>query len=572
MSFSDDWLKNGLPNFRGGKDRTVARKMIDNLGGPSGFKTSKRTNADGSVTTVQLKGVMPPQVTTSSTLSFGCPHGVYRHGVNSGDTGGLFGSSYAPIETAVDGVFAFLNNKRTNNNPRLYPPINGDAKCFNGKVLISGANNRFCLDGKIHELGLNSWLLEDAGMSRQIMLAERAPQSAAALHLYVFAEADYRNYAVDYAAFSSATYVTVDIPIAVTASAYTNLLHVADVSSDGRKFLLAITAQGASFETLDTLPTLPPDEELPFDTDYDAMIAAGTLTVGRAYERNARGSMPQYEVTISGTYPDFTTSIRTLVLAAGSSQNVAELALPSDATYPIARGQGTGATATLYPYSGTTPEVTTFLQQYYGFVFYPDAHSLTMQGFFYDADDALIPIYTLQHITAAVSSSTPAADYPFSGEIRHTMTVSLVVGTEETALYSSDVTCPYLAERPSETVMRQTTTRVSSGATFFRVSNKVLWGGGFTKITQNVTTQTGLGDEEIISVITTHPDYSQPSSTFITPAGPTTCELYSALAAIDGVGSYKLHASFHPTNFLPAYRTGSEGKLTYEFTKICGWV
>ena len=64
MSSTDDWLQNGLPNFSGGKDRTVARKMIDHLGGPTGFKTSIRTNADGSVTTVQLKGAAPPQITT----------------------------------------------------------------------------------------------------------------------------------------------------------------------------------------------------------------------------------------------------------------------------------------------------------------------------------------------------------------------------------------------------------------------------------------------------------------------------------------------------------------------------
>ena len=68
MSFSDDWLKNGLPNFSGGKDRTVARKMIDHLGGPTGFKTSMRTNADGSVTTVQLKGDMPPRITTTQVI------------------------------------------------------------------------------------------------------------------------------------------------------------------------------------------------------------------------------------------------------------------------------------------------------------------------------------------------------------------------------------------------------------------------------------------------------------------------------------------------------------------------
>ena len=27
MSFGDDWLKNGLPVFNGGKDRTTARQM-----------------------------------------------------------------------------------------------------------------------------------------------------------------------------------------------------------------------------------------------------------------------------------------------------------------------------------------------------------------------------------------------------------------------------------------------------------------------------------------------------------------------------------------------------------------
>ncbi|MFA7290883.1 MAG: hypothetical protein WC023_01420 [Rhodocyclaceae bacterium] len=66
---SDDWLKNGLPVYHGGKDRQGARSEIDKLGGPSGFKTSQYTNADGSVTTVQLKGDMPPQISTTGTKS-----------------------------------------------------------------------------------------------------------------------------------------------------------------------------------------------------------------------------------------------------------------------------------------------------------------------------------------------------------------------------------------------------------------------------------------------------------------------------------------------------------------------
>ena len=63
MTWGDDWLKNGLPIFNGGKDRSLARKMLDRMGGPQGFTTSQQTLPDGSVVTVQTKGTMPPQVT-----------------------------------------------------------------------------------------------------------------------------------------------------------------------------------------------------------------------------------------------------------------------------------------------------------------------------------------------------------------------------------------------------------------------------------------------------------------------------------------------------------------------------
>ena len=36
--FGSDWLKNGLPVFEGGKDKTIARKAIDKLGGPGSFR------------------------------------------------------------------------------------------------------------------------------------------------------------------------------------------------------------------------------------------------------------------------------------------------------------------------------------------------------------------------------------------------------------------------------------------------------------------------------------------------------------------------------------------------------
>ena len=69
MDFDDkifpDWLTNGLPTYHGGKDKALVRGMVDGMGGPSGFKTSQRIDADGTITTVQLKGSMPPQVTVS---------------------------------------------------------------------------------------------------------------------------------------------------------------------------------------------------------------------------------------------------------------------------------------------------------------------------------------------------------------------------------------------------------------------------------------------------------------------------------------------------------------------------
>lgn len=62
---SDDWLKNGLPVYHGGKDISTARQMLTRMGGPVGFKTDYRTSADGSVTRVQCKGDSPPQITTT---------------------------------------------------------------------------------------------------------------------------------------------------------------------------------------------------------------------------------------------------------------------------------------------------------------------------------------------------------------------------------------------------------------------------------------------------------------------------------------------------------------------------
>lgn len=63
--FDNDWLKNGFPQFAGGKDKTVARKMVDHLGGPDGIRTATRTLPDGSVVVMKLRGDMPPLFMTT---------------------------------------------------------------------------------------------------------------------------------------------------------------------------------------------------------------------------------------------------------------------------------------------------------------------------------------------------------------------------------------------------------------------------------------------------------------------------------------------------------------------------
>lgn len=68
-----NWLDNGLPVYQGGKDRALARSMVDNLGGPQGFRKAERNSSDGTVTRVTLRGDMAPEVvvTGSEVISSG---------------------------------------------------------------------------------------------------------------------------------------------------------------------------------------------------------------------------------------------------------------------------------------------------------------------------------------------------------------------------------------------------------------------------------------------------------------------------------------------------------------------
>lgn len=64
MPLDKDWLSSGLPVYDGNKDRTMARKEIDLLGGANQIRRRIVENANGSQTIIHLKGDMPPQIRT----------------------------------------------------------------------------------------------------------------------------------------------------------------------------------------------------------------------------------------------------------------------------------------------------------------------------------------------------------------------------------------------------------------------------------------------------------------------------------------------------------------------------
>lgn len=101
-----DWLDNGLPTYDGEKDRSLVRSMIDRLGGPKGFKTAYSTNPDGSVTTVQLKGDMPPQVDTTEPVVATPPVSTNRGFVftREGDATSIVASQFNIVRTDFVGV------------------------------------------------------------------------------------------------------------------------------------------------------------------------------------------------------------------------------------------------------------------------------------------------------------------------------------------------------------------------------------------------------------------------------------------------------------------------------------
>ena len=108
--FGDNWLKNGLPTFHGGKDKNHARTSLDKLGGPDGFKTAITIQPDGTKVVVQTKGAMPPQVFVYPPTKAEAPANytvkttidVYLSGY---DLGASCPTSMLRIELKADGTF-----------------------------------------------------------------------------------------------------------------------------------------------------------------------------------------------------------------------------------------------------------------------------------------------------------------------------------------------------------------------------------------------------------------------------------------------------------------------------------
>ena len=160
MAWGDDWLKNGLPTFDGGKDKSLARSMIDGIGGTQGFRTKIVQNADGSTTMLRTKNGMPQffteekeekqatnlsyvetnsldwtaqasgfnsthfgtpvrgggiacQVVGISPGTFGAPSAKYpQFGVAGIQSHAIFGTPRFPLDASLDTLFVFHKTNR----------------------------------------------------------------------------------------------------------------------------------------------------------------------------------------------------------------------------------------------------------------------------------------------------------------------------------------------------------------------------------------------------------------------------------------------------------------------------
>lgn len=552
MSF-DDWLNNGFPVFSGDKNRSEARGMITRMGGPSGFKTAQVTRPDGSVVTVQLKGDMPPQITTTTKTvkQVGCRHGLYNNGDNS--TG-----AFLSMEYAVNGSFAFSDSIQPRTSATVTPPINGDVKMFSGKYMICGANNRFCKNGTIVELGINSWLIND-DTDRQVVFRPRnvGGGSTVELTVTVMASTTFANYG-DSGLLDGAS-VSFDFPV---TAGQDNLFHVCDVSSDGRKFLLSCS-EAPDSTYYDALPEFPPDGEADFEADFDTAFAAGTITRGRQYETSARRALPMYEVIISGTYPNYSVTLRQLVVSGAAV--VTSFTVPSEATFPVKESQIVRSTGVYTPlFAGSTPDAQATVFYLPTVLVYATSTTQKVIGMFYGEDDSVTPIYTVDAAENSVVP-VPAPDYPFTTEQVTNRTVTVYIGDTGYGVFSGETRSPMVYELINNEVtganLMVTTTTNASGVLLYKTSNRTMWGGGFLTSVTVVKEQIGIAFPTITSVTETHNTVEQPQSTFVTPNG---LSAYSGAngAILGQYGVYKLHVSWHPTS----------GGVAYNFKKITCWV
>lgn len=137
-----DWLNNGLPVFKGEKDKHQARSMIDRLGGPEGFKTSYQTNLDGSITRLQLKGGMPPQVFRTSTVQSSSYIRGYISNIRS-EALRLAGKRVSFLLKRIESLWtraedaptfgSYIVSVTSSSNPDLWAMVSGVLHIFTGR-------------------------------------------------------------------------------------------------------------------------------------------------------------------------------------------------------------------------------------------------------------------------------------------------------------------------------------------------------------------------------------------------------------------------------------------------------
>ena len=597
--------------------RSIENRMLDKAGGANGIRTIIQMHPDGSQTRLKTRGGAPEFVTIPAKRlisdSSVCLHGLYRNGYMDG----LF--------KAQGGLFVFNKNSASRDSAKYFPPTNGDTKIFDGKYLISGSNNRFCLNGTIVRLGENSWLLKDGDSIRQCILPAgftiTDPGSWIGLKIFdtIRMDTDPEGVAPEP---DGAIIIHSEIP----PLEGNQILHVCDVTKDGRRILLSLVQSSYNSDFAATLPEVPAADETAYSSDPFFYY-----TQGRLYDEAAWRVPPTHEMTITGSWPTFAISVQQLI--GGDGGSVLSFTAIDDSHFPVPAVEYIDGPAVamyavpeyfvplgeVYEYSGGG--YVTIDYEFNNSAAFPPSFvgnmpgnivSRTICGFFYDDDDVRQPVYTV--LTSTMSNTTgpyPGSHPALTAEIAE----SILIGPHSASISINAKfeiffgTSGEILQEANDTISLITSGRkvreVTDGGVvtekYFEIDAQYLtgkFGGRFSRISSKVygggvwggntfTTDGADGTYGGYGIVTVY--FGQPTTADIWPSSA-----YDEINRFNGrfvfvtpdrsitttdfnVGDmdpalYMIHASWHPNSTTGVYRTGNEQKFSFDRTRIRCWV